>query len=84
MKARRRGRPKGSKTGAGAEQPQPFEFVAARGRVSVRVGSKRCYGSADEAIVSAAPVRITVVDGALLVRGEGVVRRHKTTIAVTA
>lgn len=76
---------RGTKLGDGPTKPQAFAvFAGKRGQVGVRIAGKRAYASAAEAIISASPVRITVVDGALRITGEGVVRQHKRTIAVTA
>ena len=76
---------KNTKLGDRVTQAQPFTVFASKtGRVGVRIGTKRAYDSADEVIVSAAPVRITRGENGLLIAGEGVVRRHKNTIAVTA
>jgi hypothetical protein len=73
------------KWGTNVAQAKPFSiFPGAGGKVGVRIGTSKPFFSADEVIVSAAPVRITCTGFGLHVTGEGVVRRHKSTIAVTS
>ncbi len=76
---------KGTKLGDGPTKPQPFSvFLGKHGQPSVRIARKRAYQSAAEITITAGFVLVTVVNGGLLVSGEGVVRKHKDTIAVTA
>lgn len=71
--------------GTSAAQPRPFTaFLAEDGRVAVRIGTRRPFVRAREVIISAAPVFVTVVEGRIHIRGEGVVRQHESTIAITA
>ena len=76
---------KNTTLGSRVTEPQPFTvFLSKTGRVGVRIGTKRAYDSADEVIISAAPIFITRTEAGLLIAGEGVVRHHKGTIAVTS
>lgn len=72
------------KNGTGVAEPKPFAIFIGKGAgVSVRIAKTKWCLAATEVIVSAAPVHITRTEHGLLMTGEGVVRQHKTTIAVT-
>ncbi len=72
------------KFGTNVVQPKPFTaFIGKDGTVGVRIAKSKPFVSGQELIVSASPVRVVNVDGALVITGEGVVRRHGGTIAVT-
>lgn len=72
------------KFGTDVAQPLPFTaFIAKDGAVAVRIGKQKPFFTGRELVVSAAPIRVVNVDGALVITGEGVVRRHAGTIAIT-
>jgi len=68
-----------------AAQPKPFViFRDAKGRVSVRIGTQRPSFAAAEIVVNAGMVIVTTTEDGLQISGEGVVRRHANTIAITS
>jgi hypothetical protein len=79
----RRGRPRGSKNGAGAAQPKPFRIVGAGGRLAVYIGRRAYPTRAREAYVTAAAI-VTTAGGALVIAGEGVVTASGDVVRVTA
>lgn len=76
------------KDGTNVAIARPFTVFRAPGteQLGVRIGTSKPFIKADEVVISAAPLRIMVIGEPprLAIMGEGVVRRHGKTIAVTA
>lgn len=71
------------KWGTNVARAKPFTIFVAKGRIGVRIGTQKPFFSADEVSLNAGLVIVTTSDEAgLRISGEGVVRRHGTTIAI--
>lgn len=72
------------KWGTDVARPKPFTvFTGKDGRLAVRIGAQRPSFSAIEISLSAGLVIVTSSDAGIRITGEGVVRRHGETIAIT-
>lgn len=72
------------KWGTNVAQPRPFTVFPVDGTVvGVRIARCKPFLRAREVVVSASPVTITATPDGPRITGEGVVRRHGDTIAVT-
>lgn len=73
------------KWGTDVAKPKPFTiFVTKRGLVGVRIGAQRPFFTAAEVALNAGLSIVTAsTEDGLRISGEGVVRRHRNTIAVT-
>lgn len=63
---------------------QKFAVFYDNGSVAVRIGAMRTFMRVEEVVISAVPIFVTMLDGGLLLHGEGVARRHLNTVSVTA